>query len=75
MTSEEGPPPSPVTSPAITPRAPSSTTLGHATTPKKGTGGALHLEIRSVGTAGDQYELQTIIIPTVHAPMTVRMES
>ena len=34
------PPPPPVTSPATTPRAPPPTTLGHATTPKKGTGEA-----------------------------------
>ena len=47
-------------------------TLGHATTPKEGTGDALHLET-PVGTAGDQYEILTNTVPTVHAPMTVRV--
>ena len=47
-TQEEGhgaPSPPTVSSPATTPRAPSPTTLGHATTPKKDTEDALHLEV------------------------------
>ena len=39
------PTPPPITSPTTTIRDPSPTTLGHATTSKKGTGDALHLEI------------------------------
>ena len=78
MTPEKGhgvPTPPPVTSLPITPRVPSPATLGHATNPKKGTADALHLEILSVGTAGNKYELLTVMVPTVHAPVMVRMET
>ena len=36
----------------------------------EGTGDILHLET-PVGTAGDQYELLTGTVPTVHAQITV----
>ena len=63
-TPEEGhgvPTPPPVTSPA--------------TTSKKDTGDALHLEIRPDGTADDQYELLIVIVLTMQGPMMVRLES
>ena len=51
--------------PGTTLRTPSSTTIGLATTPKKGTGDALHLET-NVKTAGYQYKLLIAIVRTVH---------
>ena len=42
----------------------------HTTTPKEDAGDCLHLET-PVGTAGDQYELLTGTVPTVHAQITV----
>ena len=62
---------------SISPTAPTASspvTPGTATTPKEGTGDIFHLET-PVGTAGNQYELLTDIVPTVHAPIMVRIES
>ena len=51
------------------PRAPFPITSSHATTSEEGTGDVLHLET-PVGTAGKQYELLTVTVSTVHAPIT-----
>ena len=64
----------PGASPLPLPELLPSITLGQATTPKEGTGDDLRLETH-VGTAGNQYELLTVILPTVHSSMTVRVKS
>ena len=67
--------PFPFMSTTTTPNTPSPTILDQDITPKKGIGDALLLGTSPVGTDGDQYELLTITVPTVHDPMMIGMET